>query len=439
MSEFFEKDNENGNTPESLDNDVTNIEPTEEKEEAPVSPLPYDIPSETKIEYSASPVKEKKKVNGWAICCAALALALCLCGAFMAGYFIAPSGPVEAPGQEGGNQDQTPPREEAVFYHAVEVETVIDENSVAGVAAKVSDSVVEITTESVQLGSYFQEYVSSGAGSGVILTENGYVVTNTHVISGADTITVRLSSGDEFVAEVIGSDSQSDIALLKIDAQGLTPAIIGNSDSIVVGEDVVAIGNPLGELGGTVTDGIISALGREVTIEGETMKLLQTNAAVNPGNSGGGLFNMRGELIGIVNAKSSGSSIEGLGFAIPSNEAYEVVTQLYEFGYVRGRVTLGLDLVEITNSTMAYYYRVNALGLYISGSEYNSELRSGDRIISLDGTEITAYADYKGVLSEHEVGDSLKMVVVRGGKTIEVEVYCYEQTPENVGIGSEAN
>ncbi len=430
MSQLFEKDNENGNAPESLDNDLVNIEITEGNEEN-ASSLPYDVPNKTKIEYSASPVKEKKKVNGWAIGCAVLALALCLCGAFMAGYFIAPSNPTQAPGQAGEGQGQTPPRDEAVFYHAVQVETTIDENSVAGVAAKVSGSVVEITTESVQLGSYFREYVSSGAGSGVILTENGYIVTNAHVISGADTITVRLSSGNEFIAEVVGSDSQSDIAVLKIDAEGLTPAVIGNSDSIVVGEDVVAIGNPLGELGGTVTDGIISALGREVTIEGETMKLLQTNAAVNPGNSGGGLFNMRGELIGIVNAKSSGSSIEGLGFAIPSNEAYEVVTQLYEFGYVRGRVTLGLDLVEITNSTMAYYYRVNALGLYISGSEYNGELQSGDRIISLDGTEITSYADYKGVLGMHEVGDSLKMVVVRGGKTVEVEVYCYEQTPEN--------
>src|SRR5699024_342301 len=151
----------------------------------------------------------------------------------------------------------------------------------------------------------FQQYVSSGAGSGVILTQDGYIVTNHHVIEDANSITVRTRSGDEYNASLVGSDEQSDLAVLKIDATGLTPAVLGDSTTLEVGELAIAIGNPLGELGGSVTSGIISALDREMTIDGQTMTLLQTDAAVNPGNSGGGLFNANGDLIGIVNAKSS--------------------------------------------------------------------------------------------------------------------------------------
>lgn len=391
--------------------------------------------NESKIEYKVSEVKVKKKVNGWAIACISLTCVLCLVLSFTAGFIISNrTSYVDGESWQVSQNEQTVKEENINFYHAVPVETVVEENSPAGVAQKVAASVVEISTESVQTGSYFQQYVSSGAGSGVIIGENDtytYIVTNNHVISGADTITVRTTDGTEFSAEVIGADSESDVAILKIEASGLTVAVIGDSDSLIVGEEVIAIGNPLGKLGGTVTNGIISALGREVTIDGETMTLLQTNAAVNPGNSGGGLFNMRGELVGIVNAKSSGSDVEGLGFAIPITEASKVIEQLVEYGYVRGRITLGITTLEITNSTMAYYYRVNSLGIYITSSLYNNELQSGDRILTFDGTEITTFADLKSVISEHEVGDVIEMVVVRNGKTISVNVTCYEQTPDS--------
>lgn len=172
---------------------------------------------------------------------------------------------------------------------------------------------VEITTESVQTGSYFNQYVATGAGSGVIISADGYIVTNDHVISGANSIAVRLHDGTTLDAALVATDAKTDLAVIRVQAQGLIPATLGTSADLVVGQPVVAIGNPLGRLGGTVTDGIISAKDRVISIDGEHMTLLQTNAAVNPGNSGGGLFDAQARLVGVVNSKSSGSDVEGLG------------------------------------------------------------------------------------------------------------------------------
>lgn len=197
--------------------------------------------------------------------------------------------------------------------------------TVAQVVDLVADTVVEITTTNVVTDIFYGQYVTSGAGSGVIITENGYIITNYHVIDGARSVTVRLTDGSEFDADIVGGDQSTDVAVLKINATGLNAAVLGSSRSLVVGQEVVAIGNPLGSLGGTVTDGIISALDRSVVVDGHRMTLMQTNAAINPGNSGGGLFNRAGELIGIVNAKQSNTGIEGLGFAIPIDIAWESV------------------------------------------------------------------------------------------------------------------
>ena len=219
------------------------------------------------------------------------------------------------------------------------VSTAGDELSYAEAAAIVKDSVVEINTEYTVRNSRFR-YAAGGAGSGVILSEDGYIITNAHVImdenmrNPADTITVRLTDGTEYRAAIVNYDAYEDIALLKIEADGLTPVHIGDSDELVVGEEVLVVGNPLGELGGSVTNGIISATEREIEVEDTAMTLLQTNAAVNPGNSGGGMFNLKGELVGIVNAKSSGSGIEGIGFAIPANHAVSVAEKLMDSDYV---------------------------------------------------------------------------------------------------------
>lgn len=307
------------------------------------------------------------------------------------------------------------------------------------VAAIVQDSVVEIVTE-YNTVSLWMQYVTSGAGSGVILSEDGYIITNNHVIYNestdavADNITVRLRNGEEYQAKLIGTDSDSDIAVLKIEASGLTPAVCGDSDKLAVGEEVIAVGNPLGELGGTVTNGIISATNRAIDMGDVTMNLIQTNAAVNPGNSGGGLFNMSGELIGIVNAKSSGTDIEGLGFAIPVQDALTVAEQLLEYGYVRGKVMIGVTFLDATQDSVARYYGLKS-GIYVTSlSEgYNDKnLKPGDRVIAIDGNEVSEYDDITSVVKASSVGDILKFQVYRDGKLIEVNVEVFEKVPDEM-------
>lgn len=304
--------------------------------------------------------------------------------------------------------------------------------SVADVAGAVADSVVEITTEVVSTNGFMGQYISQGAGSGVIFTADGYIMTNHHVIDGAQSITVTLRDGSSYTAKVIGDDSQTDLALLKIDATGLTPAVLAaDSDNLKVGQTAIAIGNPLGQLGGTVTSGIVSALDREIEIDGETMSLLQTSAAINPGNSGGGLFDDSGNLIGIVNAKSSGSDIEGLGFAIPINTVKTVFNDLLNYGYVKGRVSLGISVISINNAQTAWMYNVDETGLYISkvnrGSDAaNAGLQAGDKIVSFNGTEITSDTDLAAALKKCSVGDTVTIVVRRSGQDYSVSITLSE-------------
>ena len=300
--------------------------------------------------------------------------------------------------------------------------------TIKAVVESCADSVVEIQTESISSGnSLFQQYVSSGAGSGVILTQDGYIVTNHHVIEGATSILVRTRSGDEYSAELIGSDEQSDLAVLKIDASGLTPAVLGDSTKLEVGDLAVVIGNPLGELGGTVTSGIISALDREVSIDGQTMTLMQTDAAVNPGNSGGGLFDANGDLVGIINAKSSGDNVEGLGFAIPISNATDIIDELIANGEVTSRPTLGVSLYDVTDRNTAAQLGVDSTGVYIvqivqGDSADRAGLQTGDRIISVDGTEVNSTEEVRAALNEHSTGEQMNMEIERDGNTIEVMV-----------------
>ena len=296
------------------------------------------------------------------------------------------------------------------------------------VAAAVRQSVVEIKTETVRSGGWTGTYVSEGAGSGVIISEDGYIITNNHVITGASNIYVSLVDGREFPATLIATDQRTDIAVIKISGTGLQPASFGDSSTLVVGESAIAVGNPLGELGGTVTGVIISALDREMIVEGEAMTLLQTDAAVNPGNSGGGLFNMRAELIGVVNAKSGGLNIEGLGFAIPSNVAKKVAGDLIMHGFVRGRTDTGLELIDIQSTQTARWYRVNQLGLYIVNSD-NERFRNGDMITAVDGFPIADLYDYTEALKNRSVGDTVTITVSRGDESISGDITLIEWSP----------
>ena len=312
----------------------------------------------------------------------------------------------------------------------------IQVTDVSDIVEKCKDSVVEITTESVSSGnSIFGQYVSQGAGSGVIISEDGYIVTNNHVVNNATSLKVTTTDGTEFDAKIIGTDSQTDLAIIKIDAQKLQAATLGDSDTLQVGDPAIAIGNPLGELGGTVTTGIISATDRQITIDNETMTLLQTDAAINPGNSGGGLFNSDGNLIGIVNAKESSTGIEGLGFAIPITPAKDVITELMQNGSVTSRPALNVSLYDYTSNNQAQNSKYKD-GCYIvqivrNGAADKAGLKQKDRIISFDGQDIHSTSDVKAILKKHKIGDTLKIVVERNSKKVEVEITLQAQTQSN--------
>lgn len=296
--------------------------------------------------------------------------------------------------------------------------------TVSEVTALTADSVVEIRTEAAVDNSRSVQYVTTGAGSGVVVTADGYIITNNHVVEGASTIAVSLRNGEVYEATLVGTDSKTDIALLKIEATGLSPAVLGDSGQLVVGEMAVAIGNPLGQLGGTVTDGIISALDRELEFDNATMNLLQTNAAINPGNSGGGLFNTYGELIGIVNAKSTGSGVEGLGFAIPINDIKAVLSDLMTYGYVEGRIDLKMTLQDINGYYGVFYGYVNT-GVYVaevdtgSNAEKNG-IKTGDYITSIGSTRVSTVAEVNKLLQNYKVGDEVVFQIVRDKRTYSV-------------------
>ena len=316
------------------------------------------------------------------------------------------------------------------------------EGSRAEIISKIKDSVVEIKTQNV-VHSFFQQ-VTEGAGSGVIVGEystdkgsNGYyIITNAHVIEGSNSnevaasITVTLTDGTEYIATVKGYDPLGDIAILCIEsgARELTVAKFVNKSSLVqVGDDVIAIGNPLGELGGTVTNGYVSALDREINVDGRLMNLLQTDAAINPGNSGGGLFNLRGELIGIVNAKSSGSGIEGLGFAIPADDARKILNDFINEGYVTGRPTLGITCAD---SRTGQYVQVISVREGFNGQIF----QVGDKITYARTPGQTAWTTVtaeglSNLINNLEIGDKLEICLYRNSTQVIVTAEIYEYIP----------
>ena len=390
----------------------------------------------------AQPPKKKKKFNGKRVARSAVALVLAAAMGFAGGFVGAKFG-----GRGKVVIQQVAPSSTADSASGSDSSITAASSSGSSltteqVADLVSPSVVVITTEQVvysQWSWYGQNQVESGAGSGVIISSDGYILTCAHVVDGASTITVTIGDKD-YTATLVGEDTTSDIAVIKIDADGLTPATVGNSDSLKVGQSVMAVGNPLGELGGTVTGGMISALNRSVTIQGSssvnTMSLIQMDASVSPGNSGGGLFNMNGELVGIVNAKSSSSDAEGLGFAIPINDAIKVAQELLENGYVTGRPYLGITYLAVTDAQTASQLGVNAYGVYVvevvkGGPAEKAGLQAGDRIVSVDGTEIASKDDLGTLMQKHAAGDTLSITIAREGQMQTVNVTLGEKTASN--------
>ena len=301
-----------------------------------------------------------------------------------------------------------------------------EEHTAAEIYAANVNSTVGIST-SIDYNYYGSKTTAAVSGSGFILTDDGYIVTNYHVIQDAKEVKVTTFDNKSYPAEIIGYDEDNDIAVLKIDAQGLTPVILGDSDSMNVGDDVVAIGNPLGELSFSLTKGCISALNRTITIDNKPMTLIQTDCAINSGNSGGALFNMYGEVIGITNAKYSNNggtdaSIESIGFAIPINTVRGMIESIIEKGYV-SKPYIGVYAETVTPNTD--YKATSGIGIHdiIPGSPAErAKLKKGDVIIKIDGQYVTDIAELKSNIARAGIGGKLELTILRDGKEITVEV-----------------
>ena len=306
------------------------------------------------------------------------------------------------------------------------------EMTIQEIVASNENSVVAITTESMATDIWARQYVTSGAGSGVVYSEDGYILTNNHVIEGAGTIKVTLHNGKTYDATLVAADSRSDIAVLKVDGVTLSPVAFNEELLLSVGDLAVAIGNPLGTLAGTATEGIISGLERDITLEGKEMTLLQISASINPGNSGGGVFDQYGNLIGLVVAKSSGSDVEGLGFAIPADTVKTVADSLIKSGYVSGRPAAGITIVDLTSAEEAMKYGVSLTGVYIkevtSSTAKEAGLRPGDLIYMINKEQVTSSQMLVNTIQSHKVGDTVVFTIVRDDKMHEIKVKLQEAT-----------
>ena len=295
-------------------------------------------------------------------------------------------------------------------------------------------------------------YTSKGAvsGSGFIISEDGYILTNHHVIedavAGGYDVQVLMQDGSSYIATVVGYESDNDVAVLKIDASGLNAAVIGDSDDMLVGEKVYAVGNPLGELEYTMTDGMVSAKDREIsstdskTGQTKTINMFQISAAINSGNSGGPVYNARGEVIGIATAKYSDTGVEGLGFAIPINDAVRIARDLISDGFVRGKAYMGVQVGTVTASAAQYYGLVQ--GAIIASVEEGgcaaaAGLKESDIIVAIDDKQITTRDELISAKKGYRAGDSAVLKVYRGGEYLELTIVFDEETPERIAAAQE--
>lgn len=397
----------------------------------------------TPPEKPAKAPKEKKPHGKWvkALClCLVCALLGGLCGAgIMAGSMNSRIAAVEQRLEEQaketlsiGSQTSSTP---------APVSTTTAAKPIAAIYDQACNEVVGITTEVTYTNFFGQTSSSAVSGSGFIVSPDGYILTNYHVIEyaykGNYAITVMLHDGTRYEASIVGVEDCNDIAVLKIDASGLDPVTFGDSDKLSVGDDVYAVGNPLGELEFSMTTGHVSALDRLITTEdgSEAINMFQIDAAVNSGNSGGPVYNANGEVVGIVTAKYSDTGVEGLGFAIPINDAAKIANDLITKGYVTGKAYMGVSIDERYNSMYSQYYNM-PIGAFVKSVESGScaesaGIQAGDIITRLGDAEITGYSDLKQAIKQYSAGDSAELELYRAGESRTLTVTFDEAVPDS--------
>ena len=396
----------------------------------------------TPPEKPAKAPKEKKPHGKWAkaLCmCLVCALLGGLCGAgIMAGSMNSRIAAVEEKLEEQtketlsiGQTSTTP----------APVSTTTAAKPIASIYDQACSEVVGITTEVTYTNFFGQTSSSAVSGSGFIVSPDGYILTNYHVIEyaykGNYAVTVMLHDGTRYEASIVGVEDCNDIAVLKIDASGLDPVTFGDSDKLSVGDDVYAVGNPLGELEFSMTTGHVSALDRLITTDesAEAINMFQIDAAVNSGNSGGPVYNANGEVVGIVTAKYSDTGVEGLGFAIPINDAAKIADDLITKGYVTGKAYMGVSIDERYNSMYSQYYNM-PIGAYVKSVEpgscaENAGIQAGDIITKLGDAEITGYSDLKQAIKQYSAGDSAELELYRAGESRTITVIFDEAVPDS--------
>ena len=431
------------------------------RKESPFADSPY-VMNHQKTEYReqntyvppqqppVKPKKQRKSGKVWkTVLCIVLALAV-----------VAGSCGITAALVNNGWKKRMDSFENSVDNRLAQMQEEIDRvaatgsgNSVSGTAtgdgltpgqvyARNVQSVVLITCE-VRTNTFGQTMVGSSTGSGFILSSDGYVVTNAHVVDGASAIKVSTHAGDELEAKVVGTDTTNDVAVLKVEAEGLPAVVLGSSDDLIVGDQVVAIGNPLGELTSTMTVGYVSAKDRDVTTDGKTINMIQTDAAINSGNSGGPLFNMKGEVVGITTAKYSGSSasgasIESIGFAIPIDDVSGMVQDLVDYGYVTGAY-LGVMVTDVPEDLAQYYKMPMGARVEEVTPGYCAEeagVKAGDIIVALGGYEVDSVTDLTRALRKFKSGDTTEIVVFRSGAEVKLSI-TLDEKPYDAGAGSD--
>ena len=391
----------------------------------------------------SAPVPEQKKKSGKAGKIVALLLACALVGGgsgFGAAALMQKNAAAQPQSTTQASSDASVMLEAKRQAAALQVASV-DTGKVltpSEVYAQNVNSTVGITT-SITTNYFGYQTTSAAAGSGFILTQDGYILTNYHVVEGSNSIKVTTYDGTGYDATLIGYDKSNDIAVLKIDASDLTPVVLGDSDTLNVGDSVVAIGNPLGELTFSLTTGVVSALDRPVTLStGTTMNLIQTDCAINSGNSGGPLFNSHGEVIGIVSAKyssgsnSSSASVEGLGFAIPMDDVASMVSDLVKNGYVTGKPIMGISVADVDESVTSYGVPQGAIIRVVTPDLCGAKagLQAGDIVTKIDNTDVTSASDLTSAIGNYKPGDKVTLTIFRSGETKTVEVTLEESTPE---------